>query len=583
MRYSALVDAYQQVEATTKRLEMTAILVDLFKNTPPEVLDKVVYLTQGKLYPDFKGIELGVGEKVSLKAIAQAAGYGEEEVKGYWIETGDIGLAAEKALKAKRQRSLFVQPLTVSNVYDSLDTLARASGGRSMDAKIKILSRLLHEATPEEGRYLLRIVNGKLRLGVADMTILDALAIAYASKEDRARLEGAYNRSSDLGKVARAVSQEGLDALDDIVLRLGVPLRAMLAERVPDMALILEKMDGKCTMEYKYDGLRIQAHVGKDKVQLFSRHMEEITEQFPDVILSLSEASKAKETIVEGECVPITQDGEMRPFQEISHRRGRKYDLKKAQKEVPVAFFAFDCLYRDGKDLLTTPYPKRRKELAKALRETERVRYSTTRTVKKLEEAEAFFQESISSGCEGIMAKSIGPDSIYKAGARGWQWIKYKRDYKAEMNDTIDLVVVGAFAGQGRRAGAYGALLMAAYNADEDRFETVCKLGTGFDDKTLFSLKERFTEQKHIHPRVESEMKADYWMVPEVVMEVAGAEITLSPIHTCARDTIREGSGLAIRFPRFTGRWRKDKGTEDATTAEELVGMYKAQLKQVGE
>jgi len=580
MHYEILVDAYQRIEATTKRLEMTDILVGLFNSTPPELLDKVVYLTQGKLHPDFSGIELGIGEKVGLKAIAQATGNTEEKVKDDWIDTGDLGLAAERALENKKQQSLFSQQLTVETVHQELDHLAGASGGKSVDTKIKILSRLLHDASPAEGKYILRTVNGKLRLGIADMTILDALSIAFAAKEDRPLLEGAYNRSSDLGEVARTLVKGGLGALDGIKLKLGVPLRAMLAERVPDLALIFEKMGGECALEYKYDGLRIQAHVGKEETRLFSRHMEELTDQFPDVVEALSKARKAKECIVEGECVPIGQEGEMRPFQEISQRRGRKYNLKKAQEEVPVAFFAFDCLYRSGKNLLDKPYLDRRKEMQKALKETDRVFRSKNIVTGEVQEAEAFFQESISAGCEGIMAKSIGPDSTYKAGARGWQWIKYKRDYKSEMTDTADLVPVGAFVGKGRRAGAYGALLMAAYNPDTDTFETVCKLGTGFDDETLFSLKERFTEHPKRHPRVESDMEADYWLVPDTVMEVAGAEVTLSPIHTCAKGLIREGSGLAIRFPRFTARWRTDKSPEDATTVTELVEMYRAQLKQ---
>ncbi|MCD6461256.1 MAG: ATP-dependent DNA ligase [Thermoplasmata archaeon] len=585
MRYARLVDTYESLEATTKRLEMTDHLVDLFKETPPDILDKVVYLTQGKLYPDFMGVELGVGEKVAVRAIANASGHPESEIVRLWKETGDLGTTGERVLERKRQQSLFTQPLTVEAVHSGLDTLARASGRDSLDAKIKILSRLLHDATPREARYILRTVDGKLRLGIADMTILDALSLAFASKEDRPTIEAAYNRCSDLGMVAVYLAHGGLEAVRDIHLKLGVPLRAMLAERVQSMEEIFEKMGGPCLLEYKYDGLRLQAHVfGDGRVRLYSRHLEDLTDQFPDVVKSLRRSIKGHEAIVEGECVPVGPDGEMRPFQEISHRRGRKYNLQKAMEEVPVVFFAFDILYLDGEELMDRPLPVRRKRLESLIREGggEGVRLSTALETGDIKKAEEFFQESIAAGCEGIMAKSIGEDSVYRAGARGWQWIKYKRDYKAEMSDTVDLVAVGAFAGRGRRGGAYGALLMAAYNPEEDVFETVCKLGTGFDDETLFSLRERFTEHPTIHPRVKSEMEADYWLVPEVVMEVAGAEITLSPIHTCARDVIRKGSGLAIRFPRFTGRWRDDKSPEEATTTKELVEMYRQQLKKVG-
>jgi DNA ligase-1 len=198
-------------------------------------------------------------------------------------------------------------------------------------------------------------------------------------------------------------------------------------------------------------------------------------------------------------------------------------------------------------------------------------------------EAEEYFEKSIDTGCEGLIAKSIADDSFYRAGARGWQWIKYKRDYKSEMTDTADLVIVGAFAGHGRRAGVYGALLMAAYNSTTSEYETVCKLGTGFSDNDLQLIHELLKETKvNIKPKnVNSKMKADFWFTPQTVIEVLGAEITFSPIHTCAFGELKTDAGLAIRFPRFTGNWRKDKGPEDATTSQELVGLYQGQLKKL--
>ncbi|MEM2455114.1 MAG: ATP-dependent DNA ligase, partial [Candidatus Bathyarchaeia archaeon] len=199
------------------------------------------------------------------------------------------------------------------------------------------------------------------------------------------------------------------------------------------------------------------------------------------------------------------------------------------------------------------------------------------------EDLERFFEEAVEAGCEGLVCKSLSKDSVYQAGARGWLWIKYKRDYKSEMTDTVDLVVVGAFYGRGKRAGKYGALLLAAYNHDNDTFETICKCGSGFTDEDLENLPKMLEPYKinHKHPRVNSEIEADVWFVPKVVIEVIGAEITLSPIHTCAKDVIRKGSGLAIRFPRFTGRYRTDKSAEDATTISEIIEMYKRQLKKI--
>jgi DNA ligase-1 len=266
------------------------------------------------------------------------------------------------------------------------------------------------------------------------------------------------------------------------------------------------------------------------------------------------------------------------------HRR-RKYGIEKAIEEYPVSLFMFDALYVDGKDLTQEPYPIRRKFLEKTVKESDRVKFANRIITDNVGELEKFFLEAIEDGCEGLVCKSVAKDSVYQAGARGWLWIKYKRDYKSEMSDTVDLVVVGAFHGRGKRAGAYGALLLAAYNPESDTFETVTKCGTGFTDKDLASLPKML--EKHIvphkHPRVNSTLQADVWFEPGVVIEILGAEVTLSPIHTCAMDSIRKGSGLAIRFPRFTGNYRVDKAPEDATTSTEVVEMYRGQLKKISE
>jgi DNA ligase-1 len=582
MRFADLVEVYERLEGTTKRLEMTEYLREFFQKVPAEVIDKVVYLTQGTLFPDFMGIEIGLAEKLVIRALAFTTGLSMQEVEEIWKRVGDMGTVAEEVLKQKRQRTLFAEPLTVQKVYENLVRIAQASGPGSQDEKIKLLADLLHDAAPKEARYILRTVVGKMRLGVADMTIIDALAAAFATKEDRDRVERAYNVSSDLGKVARVLAEKGLEGLEEIHLQVGVPVRAMLCERLPSLEQVFEKL-GKCALEYKYDGLRIQAHVDGGSIQLFSRRLENLTEQFPDIVEEVGQAFTGKEGIIEGEAVPIdVNTGAFLPFQEVSHRRGRKYDIEKAAEETPVHLLLFDCLYLDGRELVEEPYIVRRKALEGCIRETEKVKLAETLVTEDIKEAERFFERAIEQGCEGLIAKDL--DSQYDAGARGWQWIKYKRDYMAEMADTVDLVIVGAFAGRGRRAGTYGALLMAAYEPDTDTFKTVCKLGSGFDDETLFSLPEmlRKYEVPERHPKVDSRLEADRWFEPAVVIEVLGAEITLSPMHTCGLDAVKEGSGLAIRFPRFTGRWREDKGPRDATTVGELISMYKSQLKKVG-
>ena len=584
MYFSLTAKCYEEVEATTKRLEMTALLVDLLKLTPEKIVDKIVYLTQGRLYPNFVDIEIGIAEKLAIQAVARATGKAEKEVREDLARTGDIGETARRFLTKKSQATLFKSaPLTVETVYDDLDKIARASGAGSMDKKLNLLAGLLTRAAPKEAKYIVRIATGNLRLGIADMTVLDALAIAYGGgKEARGILERAYNISSDLGTVAKTVAEKGLEAMKEFKVTVGNPIRPMLAERLGSPEEILEKLGNRCIAEFKYDGERVQAHKEDNMLTLFSRRLENITDQYPDAVELFKRNIKAKDAILEAECVAIDVDtGELKPFQELMHRR-RKYGIKEAMEEYPVSLYIFDILYADGKDYTLKPYPARREKLGETVVEDDRVKVVESIITDNVRDLERFFEKSIESGCEGLMCKSIAEDSVYQAGARGWMWIKYKRDYKSEMTDTIDLVVVGAFFGRGKRAGTYGALLLAAYDPDDDAFETVTKCGTGFTDEDLAKLPEMLNRHKitHRHARVKSTLETDVWFEPSIVIEVLGAEITLSPVHTCAMNSIRKGSGLAIRFPRFTGNYRSDKSAEDATTGNEILEMYRKQLKR---
>ncbi|MFB3888008.1 MAG: ATP-dependent DNA ligase [Candidatus Bathyarchaeia archaeon] len=586
MNYSEIADAYERIEATTKRLEMTDLLVDLLKHTPKDCIERVVYLTQGRLYPDFEGVEIGVAEKSAIKALARVSGRKESEIEADLQRTGDIGETAQAFLAKKKQVTFFQRQLTVQHVYETLDKMAKTSGSGAVDTKLALLAGLLSDASPKEAKYILRTVTGNLRLGIADMTVLDALAVAYGGgKEARDLIERAYNISSDLGRVARVVAEKGMAGIEKFQVEVFEPIRPMLAERLASPEEILEKLGGKCAAEYKYDGERIQMHKKGNKVVLYSRRLENIGDQYPDAVDLIKDNVKADAAILEGECVAMDlETGEMRPFQELMHRR-RKYGVTEAMEEYPVSLFMFDALYVDGQDLTQTPYPDRRKALEAAIGKSDRVTLAMHIIVRNVKKLEAFFEEAIEDGCEGLMCKAIGEDSVYQAGARGWLWIKYKRDYKSEMTDTVDLVVVGAFHGRGKRAGTYGALLLATYNKEDDVFETITKCGTGFTDKDLAELPDML--RKHLvprkHSRVVSMLEADVWFEPALVMEILGAEITLSPIHTCAMDSIRKGSGLAIRFPRFTGKYRTDKAPEDATTSAEAVEMYRNQLKKISE
>jgi len=585
LKFSQVAQAFEKIEATTKRLEMTSLLVDLIKETPKDELSKVVYLLQGKLYPDYVGVELGLAEKLLIKAAAEVSGKTERSVEEDYKKTGDVGLSVEKLLRKKSQASLVKRPLTVKTVYETFDRIAKATGSGSVETKTRLLISLLNDATPLEGKFIARMAVGKLRLGVADMTVLDGLAVAYGGdKVAREPIERAYNLSSDLGYVADVVAHEGLEGIEKFKITVGRPIRPMLCERLPAAEDILEKLGGEGATEYKYDGLRIQAHLNPKGVQLFSRRLENITDQFPDVAKLLQTCVKAKEAIVEGECVAVDADtGDMLPFQVISQRRGRKYEIERMSEEIPVTVFLFDLLFLNGRDMTVTPYLERRKELVKIIEPSEHVVVAHQHLTKDPKKLEQLMDEAVASGCEGLVVKNVSEQSTYQAGARGWFWIKYKRSYKAEVQDTFDLVPVGAFAGRGRRAGSYGALLMAVYNQREDVFETLCKLGSGFSDQDLADLPKLLEKSvvKHSHSRVNSLMEPDVWFAPSVVLEVAADEITLSPLHTCGWDVIRAGSGLALRFPRFTGNWRKDKSAEDATTSQEALEMYQKQLKKI--
>ncbi len=575
------MDFYERLEATTKRLEMTDILAELLSKTPPESIDKVVYMTLGEIYPAYRGLELGVAEKLALRVVKQVAGVSEKEVEEAYSRHGDVGNAAMVLLRRKPQMTLFTQELTVQDVYAALEKIARVTGSGAMEMKMTILAGLLAQASPVEAKHILRIVTGTMRLGVADMTILDALAKAFGG--EREIYERAYNLSSDIGLVALTAAKEGPEGVKRFSVRTGIPVRCMLAERLASAEEILEKIGGRGFAEYKYDGERMQIHKSGDVVEIFSRRQENITSQYPDVVDMVRKGVLAREAILECEAVPVDPEtGETLPFQELMHRK-RKKEIEKAAEEYPVNLYFFDLLYVDGEDLTTKPLPIRRKKLEGIIVESERMRLSTGKMVETPEEIEKFFAEAVEAGCEGLMIKSVDEDSVYRAGARGWQWIKLKRDYRSEMIDTVDLVVVGAFHGRGRRKGRYGALLMAVYNPEKDVFQTVCKVGSGFKDVDLEMLTERVNRLRldAKHPRVEALMEPDVWVQPSLVLEIIGAEVTLSPVHTCAWDVVKQGYGLGIRFPRFTGRVRDDKKPEDATTDNEIVEMYRSQLKKV--
>ena len=580
MEFSIIAKTLENMEGTTKRLELTDFLVGLFKETSQDLLPKIVYLIQGKIRPDFEGIELGMAEKLAIRSLSKSSGTPVKKIQETYQDDGDLGHAAEKILRLKKQTTFVNESITVERVYETFFKIAKMEGKGSQDMKIKYISSLLNDATPMDGKFILKILLGTLRLGVADNTIIDALTIAFTgSKEKRHQIENAYNVSSDLGKVAHVISKEGIDGVEKFQISVFNPVRPMLADRVKSESEALEKMGEKFAAEYKLDGERVQVHLKNKQVILFSRRLENITKFYPDIVENISKSLKTREAILEAEAVAVNENtGEFLPFQELMHRR-RKYNLDRAVSEIPITLNFFDVLYFDGKNCLDLSYEERRKNLEEIVAEDKFAKLVPMVTVTADSEIEDFLENSINSGCEGLMLKSL--EGQYRAGMRGSNWLKLKREYRNELGDSLDLVVIGAFFGRGRRTGRYGTLLVATYNDENDTFSSICKVGTGFTDENLDQLYQILSNKVTLkkNQKIDSGIESDVWFDPELVIEVVASEITLSPIHKTATNIIRKGSGLALRFPKFTGKIRIEKSAEDASTDREIVALYQGQIK----
>ncbi|MFW9796415.1 MAG: ATP-dependent DNA ligase [Candidatus Thorarchaeota archaeon] len=580
MLYETLATAYDEVETTSGNLEKIRIFSELLQKADPSEVRQLVALTIGQLHPDWKSQpEIGIAEKMAIQVVASAASVPESDVRKILQKTGDIGSTAESLLQESAQATLFSEELTVSTVYDILDQASKVSGSGSNKIKVSKLVGLLTDSKPIEARYILRTVTGSLRLGLGHMGLLDALAIAFTdNKENRNDLEAAFNVCSDLGKVASVLAEKGIDAVRATKTNVGIPIRMMAAKKLSSPEEIIEKAGGKVLVENKYDGERVQVHKDGNEVILYSRRQEVITAQYPDVVELVQRHIKAETCVMEGECVAIDPStGRMKPFQELMRRR-RKTDIEATQAEVPVALFFFDILFSDGEDVTSLPMLKRRGLMERIVETTDRVHLTVAELTDDPERLHEIFEESIGSGHEGVIAKATHNDSTYQAGSRSWLWIKLKASYTEGLADSADLVIVGAIHGRGKRAGLYGAILASAYDVDNDTYPTVCKIGTGFTDEMLAEFKERLDEHKleRKNPKVISDIDADVWFEPVEVIEVLGDEITLSPTHPAGRKILKEG-GLAIRFPRFTGRWRDDKDPTQATTVDDLIEVFERQ------
>ena len=580
MKFSIISDAFQQMEATTKRLELTDILVKLIQEIPEDVIAKAIYLIQGKLRPNFEGVELGIAEKLVMRAMSKSSGIPLKKIEDDYNKGGDLGQTAENILQQKIQTTFASEVITLEKVYDTLFKISKLEGKGSQEMKMKYVSSMLNDATPQESKFILKILLGTLRLGIAENTVMDALAIAFTGKkENREIIENAYNVSSDLGKVAEVISTGGVKEIEKFQIKLFSPIRPMLADRIKSGEETVEKFQEKFAAEYKLDGERAQIHKQKDKIEIFSRSLEIITSYYPDIVEKISKLIISEDVILEAEVVAMNSNsGDFLPFQELMHRR-RKYEIEEAVTNYPITVNFFDVLFSEGKNCMDMRYEERRELLEKIIKQDDFARLIPMSIIESKEQVLEVLENSINSGCEGLMLKHL--DSTYRAGIRGSNWLKLKREYQNELGDSLDLVVVGAFFGKGRRTGKYGTLLLSTYNDEEDVFPSICKVGTGFTDESLDQLYQILSPKVTLkkNPRIVSEMEADVWFEPELVIEIVASEITQSPIHKTALDKIKEGTGLALRFPKFTGKIRTEKNSEDASTDEEVIALYKVQKK----
>ena len=574
MKFSELAGAFEKMEKTRKRTELTSIMAQLLGGTPPEVLPMTVYMMQGKLGPDHQGLELGVADRLAVLALAKSAGVPASEVRHAYGKAGDLGAAASELMRRKTQTTFMAQDITVERVYETLLKIARLEGSGSQGMKKTYISSLLNDSTPDEARFVVKLLLGTLRLGVAENTIMDALAAS--ADTTRPLLEGAYNVCCDLGAVAKAAAVGGSKALQEFKTAVFSPVRPMLAERARSGAEALGRAS-PLAAEYKLDGERVQIHTDGERTVLYSRRLENITSYYPDIVERVPPALSAASIVVEAEAVATDPStGRFLPFQELMHRR-RKHGVEKAVKQYPISANIFDILYADGRGLLDAPYEQRRALLEKIVKQDDFVKLVPMEKIADVERADDILEECLAAGAEGLMLKK--PDSAYQAGSRGANWLKLKMEYRNELGDSLDLAVIGAFYGKGRRTGKYGALLLATYDDSEDSFRSVCKVGTGFTDEHLDRIYQMLSGSVTLRrdPRVVSGMEPDVWFVPRVVIEVVASEVTQSPIHKAAMDSARKGAGLALRFPKFTGRVRADKAPEDASTDSELEAFYRKQ------
>jgi len=550
MKYQELVDVYEALSSTTKRLEKTGILAEFLKKTDHEILPIVTLLSLGKVFPAWSEKEMGIGLKLLMKAISLVVGVSPEAVEDSVRDKGDIGLASEYLFTNRLQTTLFTRPLTITKVYSNMIKIADVSGKNAVSKKLSILIELLTSASPKEAKYISRTVVEELRVGIGEGTLKDSISEAF--NVDKELVERALMLTNDPGLVAGVAEVEGEEGLRKLNLKPGKPVKPMLAQLSPDILTSVEEM-GAAICETKYDGFRVQIHRNGDDIKIFTRRLDNIKDAVPEIVEYLEKCLPEEDFIVEGEII-ATRDGAPISFQYILQRVRRKYEIERLRKEVPLIMYLFDVLYYK-KPLIDTPFGERREileKIAKIKSSKFEISEQVFVTPENINDALKLFETSIKIGHEGIMIKD--PQAPYMPGIRGKKMLKFKAE-----PETLDLVVVGGTYGRGRRANLIGSYLMAAQDEDGN-LKTIAYTATGLDDATLLELSNRV--ENIMVEKKGRKIKAR----PEIVLEVAFSEIVKSPEYE---------SGYSLRFP-VVKRIREDLSLNDIDTVYRVESIFKA-------
>ncbi|KAK4553147.1 ATP-dependent DNA ligase Cdc17 [Recurvomyces mirabilis] len=646
--YAALCATFSKIEMTTKRLEILAICAAFYRQVlrlTPEDLLPTVLLTKGKLAADYVGIELGIGESLIMKAIGESTGRSLKIIKEDQQKIGDLGLVAAKS--RQNQPTMFKpKALSVRGVHEGLMKIATVEGQGAQGRKVDGIKKLLSSADvglakgqsvditkdkggPSESKFIIRALEGKMRLGLADKSLQVAVShamVAYEVSKDGKKVpseadlkkgeeifKAVYNELPAYEVIIPALLKGGIWNLRDACkLQAGVPLKPMLAKPTKSIGEVLDRFEGKdFTCEYKYDGERAQIHfVAHDAVEeyaatmapkegksdrgvsnIFSRNSEDLSKKYPDILAKLPTWVKEGTKSFVLDCETVAWDVEKKhvlPFQQLMTRKRK--DVKAEDVKVKVCVFAFDLLYLNGEAVVNKPFRERRDLLYGAFEPVEGefafAQYGNTR---EIEEIQTLLEDSIKASCEGLMVKMLdGVESHYEPSRRSQNWLKVKKDYLAGAGDSLDLVVLGAYYGKGKRTSVYGAFHLACFNSDTETYETVCNIGTGFSEALLSELHETLSPLVIERPKPFYERSSgkndqpDVWFEPKFVWEVKTADLTLSPRYRAASSEFGgDGShkGVSLRFPRFI-RVREDKKAEDATSSKQVAEMYRRQSEQ---